>query len=314
MTTDKYAAIAAAIINAMNSDALPAWRRPWRTMRAEGKATVPVNAVTGRAYRGINAFILWSHGDADMRYLTYRQARQLGGFVRKGERGTGVIFWKPTKYTKRDAVTGEESEKGSVLMRFYTVFNVAQCDGLTFPKARQPEEPAPAPLSPPELVAEVKEALGVSLGHGGDRAYYAPALDHIQMPAPEAFTSGDAYAATFLHESTHATGLPSRCDRKLEGRFGSHAYAAEELVAEFGAAFLCAALGVNSALEHHASYLSNWHELLKSDPKALVTATSKAQAAADFILGKLKPEAVTEEDSGDETEAPAGGEALPLAA
>jgi len=119
------------------------------------------------------------------------------------------------------------------------------------------------------------------------------------MPEPQAFTDADAYAATALHELTHWTGHKARLDRDFSGRFGGKAYAAEELVAEFGSAFLCAALGVNSALEHHASYLQHWKQLLTDEPRALVTATSKAQAACDYLLAKIRPEQQTTAEEDD---------------
>jgi antirestriction protein ArdC len=195
-------------------------------------------------------------------------------------------------------------------MRFYTVFNVSQCEGLKLPGPSKPD--VTAPVAPPVTMQEAYAALGAVVNHGGDRAYYAPGPDYVQMPEPAAFTEPDAYAATALHELTHWTGHESRLARDFNNRFGTKAYAAEELVAEFGAAFLCAALGINSALEHHASYLKHWHELLTAEPKALITATSKAQAAADFILSKVRPEtAGAEEEDNDSGEE---GAALPIAA
>lgn len=297
MGQDKYNAIAAAITAALDDPALPAWRRPWREMRAKGIATVPVNAVSGKPYRGINAFILWSRYDSDMRYLTYRQARLLGGYVKRGEHGTGIVFWKPTSYTKKDEVSGEDKLHKSFLMRFYTVFNVSQCEGLRLPQP-DPESVTMAPV--PEM-ADVYAKLAADVRHGGNMAFYAPGPDFIQMPVPSAFTTKDAYAATALHELTHWTGHTSRLDRsKFGDRFGTQAYAAEELVAELGAAFLCAALGVDGGLEQHASYIQHWKKLLTDDPKALITATSKAQAASDYLLAKLNPAAVTEEVTEDE--------------
>lgn len=297
MSQDKYNAIAAAITAALDQPGLPAWRRPWREMREKGMATVPVNAISGKPYRGINAAILWVRYDADMRYLTYRQAKLLGGYVKRGEKGTQIVFWKPTSYQKKNE-NGEDETHRSFLMRFYTVFNVSQCDGLKFGKsAIMPD----ATLLPPVVAADVIAKVGAEVRHGGDHAFYAPGPDFIGMPKPEAFTTPDAYTATLLHEFTHWTGHKDRLDRsRFESRFGSQAYAAEELVAEMGAAFLCAALGVDGGLEQHASYIKNWKQLLTDDPKALITATSKAQAAADYLLAKIRPEAVTEEVTEEE--------------
>lgn len=307
MTEDKYAAIVAAVVASLEKGDLPAWRRPWRTLRAQGNATLPVNAVSGKAYRGVNVPILWSRMDADMRYLTFNQARQLGGSVRKGERGTGIVFWKPTRYTKKNAATGEDETRGSVIMRFYTVFNVAQCENLKLPGSSESKPEAPAvPVEPAAIVkamAALAATLGVVLTHSGDRACYMPGIDTVGMPVPEAFTAPDMYAATALHEFTHATGHESRLKRKLDNRFGDKAYAAEELVAEFGSAFLCAALGVDGGLENHASYIEHWHKLLTDNPKALITATSAAQKAADFVLAKLKGEVASTAEADDNAEA-----------
>jgi antirestriction protein ArdC len=275
-----------AAIQQMLTGAIPSWRRPWRTLRDSGAATMPRNAITGRAYRGINTCILFGRQDADMRYLTYNQARDRGGYVRKGEHGEQVIFWQKRSYKTKDAA-GEELEKSSLLMRMYTVFNLAQCDGVDLPKPRD----AIAPLAPPPAMTEVYAAVGAAVHHGGDRACYAPGPDRITMPAPEAFSSPDGYSATALHELTHWTGHNDRLARDLSKRFGSHGYACEELVAELGSAFLCAELGIDSALEHHASYIESWRSLLADDSGAIITAASKAQAATDFIFAKIRPTA-----------------------
>ena len=290
VTTDRYNAISAAIVAAINSGNLGAWRKPWRAMAERGDATVPVNALTGKAYRGLNVFLLWSRLDADLRYVTYRQAGELGGHVKRGEKGTQIIFWKKSTYKARDAATGEEETRNSLLMRTYTVFNVAQCEGLKL-KARE----VPVHVAPPANMAEVYAQVGAEVRHQGNEAYYSPGPDMVTMPAADQFTSADMYAATALHELTHWTGHKARLDRDFSGRFGTQAYAAEELVAEFGAAFLCAALGVDGGLEAHASYIAHWQKLVKEDPKALITAASKAQAAADLILAKVRPVATADD-------------------
>ncbi len=287
MSADKYDAIVKAIEEALASG-VPAWRQPWRDLGAAGNATFPINAVSGKEYRGVNVPVLWlaaqRNGWTDMRFLTYNQARNLGGHVRKGERGQPVIFWKPLERR-----TTEGKVERTLLMRFYTVFNVAQCDDLP---ARKEVPQAPVP----PVMSEVYEKLRATVKHGGDRAYYQPELDFIGMPLPAAFSSADAYAATALHELTHWTGHKERLDRDLCTRFGAQAYAAEELVAELGSVFLCAALGVNTVLEHHASYVDNWRQLLRDDPRAIITAASKAQAACDFILGRVAGKGAEEED------------------
>jgi antirestriction protein ArdC len=254
---------------------------------------MPRNAITGHTYRGLNTCILWSRQDVDARYLTFNQARQHGGHVRQGEHGTQICFWQKHQYTKRGE-TGEEEARSGLLLKLYTVFHISQCSDLQLPKGSKVE---PRPVPP--TIHEVYGALDVRVDHGGDRACYIPSLDRINMPKPEAFTEPDAYSATALHEITHWTGHESRCKREFGKRFGDQAYAVEELVAELGSAFLCASLGINAALEHHASYLDHWRKLLKSDSRAVITAASKAQAAADFVLGKIAPEETIEEETAE---------------
>jgi antirestriction protein ArdC len=291
MKTTNFDRITAAILTALSGD-LPAWRRPWRTLRENGAAPIPMNAVSGRAYRGINTVILWGRQDADMRYLTFRQAKQLGGHVRKGEKGTQIVFWMKRQFTAKNDETGEDEKRDSLLMRLYTVFNVAQCEGLKFSERKA----APAPQQAPQSMTEIYSKLGATVQHGGDRAFFAPGPDVIGMPSAEAFTSADAYAATALHELVHWTGHEQRLAREFGKRFGDRAYAAEELVAEIGSAFLCAALGINSALEHHASYVQHWNQLLRDDSRAVITAASRAQAAADYLLGRIQQTAEELED------------------
>jgi len=278
---NNYERITAAIQNELAQD-LPPWRRPWRTLRASGASGIPQKAISGRAYRGVNALLLWGRQDIDTRYVTYRQAQELGGYVRKGEHGSQVVFWQKRHYTARDE-SGEEEQRDSLLMKVYTVFSLSQCEHITLPKAKSD----PAPLPPPPTIAMVYNTLRTRIEHGGDHACFVPSQDKVIMPRPEAFSSPDAYAATALHELTHWTGHESRLNRQFGKRFGDLAYAAEELVAEIGSAFLCAALGVDSALEHHASYLAHWKQLLAADSRAVITAASKAQAAADYVLAKI---------------------------
>jgi antirestriction protein ArdC len=288
---NNYERITAAVQAALAGD-LPAWRRPWRTLRSAGVTGIPQNAVSGHAYRGVNVCLLWARQDADMRYLTYRQAQELGGHVRKGEHGTQVVFWQRRQYKTHDDETGDEETRDSLLMKIYTVFNLSQCENVTLPRPKCDS----APLPPPPTAVKVFSALGTAVRHGGDFACYSPTHDLVTMPRPEAFTSPDAYSATALHEATHATGHESRLKREFGKRFGDAAYAAEELVAELGSAFLCASLGVDSALEHHASYLDHWRKLLRDDPRAIITAASKAQAAADYVLARVQPAQVSASD------------------
>jgi antirestriction protein ArdC len=285
--TNNYERITQAIQAALLGD-VPTWRRPWRTLRETGVATMPRNAISGRSYRGLNVCLLWQRQDADMQFLTFRQAMEHGGHVKRGERGTRITFWQKRAYKTRDA-SGEEETRAGLLLKVFTVFNVNQTEDVKLPRASDV-----APLPPPPVMTDAYAKLGAVVKHGGDRAAFIPSHDRIIIPPPEAFSSSDAYAATGLHELVHWSGHESRLNRVFGKRFGDRAYAAEELVAEIGSAFLAAELGVNSALEHHVSYVKHWRELLATDARAIVTAASKAQAAADFILAKLLPVAAEE--------------------
>jgi antirestriction protein ArdC len=210
-------------------------------------------------------------------WLTYNQAAQAGGSVRKGEKGTAVFFWNFTE--KTNAETGKLEK--IVFAKAYTVFNLDQCDNV------------PAPKSAPQLSVfernDAAEAViaqtGAIIIHGGDRACYVQALDSIRLPERQSFLTADGYYSTAFHELGHWTGAKSRLDRTFGKAFGDEAYAAEELVAELTAAFVCGALGFdNPARDDHAAYLASWAKVLRSDPKAFITAAGKAQKAADFIL------------------------------
>jgi antirestriction protein ArdC len=259
------------------------WSKPWTAASAQ-----PRN-YAGRNYRGANVF--WLALEAELRgyaepvWLTFKQAQGLGGTVRKGEKGTAVFFWS---FIERADESGKLRRIG--FAKTYTVFNVAQCDGLP---ARE------AIARPTEIVRHADaEALlaatGAIIRHGRDRAFYQPSTDVVVLPQAASFKDADAYYATAFHEVAHWTGAKARLDRTFGKRFGDEAYAFEELVAELTAAYVCGALGLdNLARDDHASYLASWGRILRNDPKAFITAAGKAQAAADFIL---KSQASAEED------------------
>ena len=285
--TNLYDEITDKIIAELEAGRFP-WAQPW------GKATVgapiglPQNASTGRIYSGINILILWGaviqHGFPGQGWLTYRQAQSLGGNVRKGERGTTVVYadrFVPDDEKRRARETGEEAQAVPFLKRF-TVFNAAQCENL-------PEDVAiVAPPPPPGLIEPKVEALiratGIDFRIGGNRAFYVPALDHVQVPPPQAYFEPINWHRTALHELGHATGHPSRLGRDLTGGFGTKKYALEELVAEMNAAFCCASLGIVPTVRH-ADYIGSWLEVLREDNRAIVRAASQASKAADWLLG-----------------------------
>jgi antirestriction protein ArdC len=216
--------------------------------------------------------------------MTFRQAIELGGAVRKGEKGSLVVYANTLTRTEADPLTGEETESAIPYLKGYSVFNVDQIDGLPRHFYAQPEPAMP----PPELIAHADAffaATKASLCHGGKNACYIARTDMIHMPCRDLFESAEAYYATLAHETTHWTGHPSRLDRSFgQKRFGDDGYAMEELVAEIGAAFLCASLGLSSApREDHASYLACWLRVLKADTRAIFTAAAYAQRAADYL-------------------------------
>jgi antirestriction protein ArdC len=273
------------ILAQLEQGCLP-WVQPWGINGRVGIA-LPHNALTGRTYSGVNVLLLWGavieqHWPSQG-WLTYRQASQAGGNVRKGEKGTTVVYadrFTPEAEKDRARETGEDAKTVPFLKRF-TVFNAAQCEGLPDGLARDP-----APLPEREIVPiaeEVIAASGVPFRIGGDRAFYVPAADYVQVPPQPAFFDQVNYYRTALHELTHATGHGSRLARDLTHAFGSPGYAREELVAEMGSAFLCAALGINPTVRH-ADYIGAWHKVLSEDNRAIFRAASQASKAADWLL------------------------------
>lgn len=273
--SDLYQSVTDRIVAALEAGTVP-WVKPWRNDRSGG--ALPHNAVTRRAYHGINVALLWMQeaaaGYATPQWLTFKQAADLGGNVRKGEKGTQIVFWRFRDV--KDSQTGETRK--IPMLRTYYVFNVAQCDDLELPTAKA--RPA---IGPTEIDALV-DRTGAVIAHGGDSACYSPSRDAINMPNRAAFKTLHDYHSTLLHELTHWTGHASRCARDLSGRFGNQAYAAEELIAEMGSAFLCAALNVPHEQLQHADYVANWLQVLRNDNRAIFTAAKAAQVAADFIL------------------------------
>lgn len=276
---DVYQSVTDSIVSLLERDLAP-WRQPWADSKAVDSA-LPFNAATGRHYSGINVPILWATaqetGYTCNGWLTYKQAQELGGHVRRGEKGQMVVFWKFLEAKEPD----ENGNTRTVPMaRAYWVFNVAQCDGLGETKAGEIAQPVA-----PDNVIQWCQSVGADIRHGGNRAFYQRGFDFIQLPRPEQFETAANYHATALHELTHWTGHESRLARTFGKRFGDDAYAFEELCAELGSAFLCASIGIaNAPLPEHASYLSHWLRILKADKRAIFTAASQAQKAADYCL------------------------------
>ena len=284
-----YDGITNRIIAELEAGRVP-WVQPWETGAAKAPVGMPKNAVTGRHYSGISVLILWDavteHGFSSQNWLTYRQALGLGGNVRKGEHGTAVVFADrliPEDENQQAAETGEVPRTIPFLKRF-TVFNVAQCDGL--PDGIAVATPSPEPgLIEPRVEALIK-ATGIHFRIGGTRAFYVSSQDHVQVPPPQTYFEPINWHRTALHELGHASGHPSRLNRDLSGAFGSQKYAFEELVAEMNAAFCCASLGIVPTVRH-ADYIGSCLEVLREDNRAIIRAASQASKAADYLLGLL---------------------------
>jgi antirestriction protein ArdC len=279
-----YDEVTAKIIAQLEAGVFP-WVQPW-SVSAAGIG-LPRNAVSGRCYSGINVLILWGAviegGYACQDWLTFRQALAEGGSVRKGERGQ-TVFYADRFIPKAEHEQGSddaEAVRSIPFLKRFTVFNVAQCEGLP---ERFAATPAPLPEREPHEDAEALiAATGADFRIGGAEAYYSPTLDIVQVPPQPAFNQQIDYYRTALHELGHWTGHKSRLDRDQRGGFGTPAYAREELCAELASAFLCAALGIVPTVRH-ADYLANWLTVLRSDSRAIFKAASQASKAADYLL------------------------------
>lgn len=281
-------------ITAMLEQGTIPWRQPWSTQAGLADQQ---NLMSGHQYRGINAMLTSASGYTDPYWLTYRQAQEIGAQVRKGERGTPIVFWKMGVGTDADP------EKRWAFASHSTVFNVAQCEGEGLEKLitrirerRQGERINFKPIEACEAI--VAGYKGPAIQHHEQSAWYMPVTDLINMPRPETFTRPEAYYAVLFHEMAHSTGHASRLARSGitdRAAFASHEYSKEELIAEMGSAFLCSRAGIDApVIENTAAYLQSWLKVLKADPKMLMQAASAGQKAADMILGQ---QAATEQKS-----------------
>lgn len=296
---DIYTTITNRIIELMEGG-LTQWRKTWTAQAAKG---LPYNASTGVAYSGVNTILLWSEqqerGYTIPRWLTYVQAKKLGGQVRKGEKGTAGLFFSvvTTKESK-----GSEEEKTYPMAKQFTVFNVAQIDGL--PEHLYQDDTAEnqpkSNFNECEKAERFLKKTQANIIHcPSSKAFYRQDTDAIHLPFKEDFLSEENYYATAFHELVHWTSASTRCDRELGKRFGDDAYAMEELVAELGSAFLCTHFSfIDSTIENHASYLDSWLTVLKKDSKAFVHAASQAQKAFKYLDENFQVECLgTEEQS-----------------
>ena len=292
MKTDIYEKVTATIVAELEKGERP-WLKPWNAEHAAGRITRPLRA-NGIPYRGINVVMLWGsaveHGFSAPLWLTYKQAQELGGQVRKGEKGSLVVYANTISRTETDEATGEEHERDIPFMKGYTVFNAEQVDGLPA-HFYAVQAPTLDPVARIERVESFFAATGAAVRHGGNQAFYTMAEDRVQMPPFETFRDAESYYATLAHEVTHWTRHPKRLARDFGRKsWGDEGYAMEELVAELGAAFLSADLDLTpEPRPDHAAYIASWLKVLKGDKRAIFSAAAHAQRAADY-LAALQPQ------------------------
>jgi antirestriction protein ArdC len=285
--TNFYDDITRKIITELEAGCVP-WVQPWETAAAKAQLAMPQNAATRRRYGGINILILMGaaveRGFSGHSWLTFRQALSLGGCVRKGERGTTVVYadrFVPAEEMKRASTAGDEAQAIPFLKRF-TVFNTDQCDGLS----ADVSSIAPSPHMVEPQVEALIRATNIDFRIRGDRAFYCPSEDYVQVPPPAAYFEPINWHRTALHELAHASGHSSRLNRDLSGGYGTKKYAFEEIVAEISSSFCCASLGIVPTVRH-ADYIGSWIEVLREDNRAIVRAASQASKVADYLLGFL---------------------------
>jgi len=283
---DIYGRITGKIIADLEQGVRP-WMKPWSVEHAAGRITRPLRH-NGVPYQGINVIMLWSaattKGYACPLWLTFKQAVELGGNVRKGETGELVVYANRLTCTETDD-NGDEQQREIPFMKGYTVFNAEQCDGLPAHFSAPAEAPALSPMDRIEQADRFFALTGADIRHGGMQAYYAAQSDHVQMPPFETFRDAESHAATLAHELTHWTKHKTRLARDFgRVRFGDEGYAREELVAELGAAFLCADLAITPEVrDDHAAYIGHWLKALKNDTRLIFSAAAHAQRAADYL-------------------------------
>ena len=288
---DVYSRITDKIIADLEQGVRP-WLKPWNAEHAAGRITRPLRH-NGTPYKGINIVMLWSastaKGYACPLWLTFKQALELGGNVKKSESGETMVYAdRITRTAARDK--GEEIEREIPFLKGHTVFNAEQCDGLPAGYYAKVTPPAETPMQRTPAADRFFAVTGADIRHGGTRAYYAPGPDYIQMPPFETFHNAESYAATLAHELTHWTKHEKRLARDMgRSKWGDEGYAREELVAELGSAFLCADLGITPEVrEDHAAYIASWLKQLKDDRRFIFSAASHAQRAVDY-LHSLQP-------------------------
>lgn len=283
MKKNIYEIITARIEELLNQGTIP-WHQPWKPGAGEHR-----NLISKKPYRGINVFLLGCAGFTSPYWLTFKQAKELGGSIKKGEKGNIVVFWK-WLFKEEEQENGEIEEVKIPMLRYYTVFNVDQCEGIPADKIPALDDNTNT-LEPIEAAEQLINSMPLcpSISYGGNRAFYSPSADRVQLPALEQYDVAEEYYSTAFHELAHSTGHKSRLNRKeitSHNPFGSKEYSKEELIAEMTASYLCAVTGIEQAtIENSAAYIQGWLKKLKDDRKMIVYAAAAAQKAADFIRG-----------------------------
>lgn len=287
-----YEIITERIIHRIETEGRLPWSKPWKNYLSTTGS--PQNIVTKKPYRGINTWVLSSMGYKSPFWLTYKQALAIGGNVKKGEKGSPVVYWLWVDKTKngKPVVSSTGRIESIPCPKYYTVFNLEQCENIEIPSLSNLEEKPVNDLGSLEACEAILQAMPQKpeITFNESQAYYSPSKDLVNMPRKDSFKDLPSFYATFFHELTHSTGHESRCARKIGnetwGSFGSEPYAKEELVAEMGSAYLCAHANIEADIEDQSvAYLQGWISRLRKDPKLLIQAGAQAQKACDFILG-----------------------------
>lgn len=285
--------VAEQILSHLDKGIIP-WKKPWTS-----KVRFPRNLVTGKTYQGINIWLLLASSYASPYWVTFNQVKALKGSVKKGEKSSIVVFWNFKEVEEVNKDSGEMEKKNIPFLKYYRVFNVLQCEGLTNPD--QPEEIHIDPITEAEALIEgYKDRPEIK--HGFVHACYNPIEDLIKMPDRSAFVNQQGYFNTLFHEAIHSTGAPSRLNRETLSKpaaFGSKDYAREELIAEMGAAYLCGISGIAHAIiENSAAYIQGWRDSISKDSHLVVMAAAQAQKAVNFIMGNHHEDEIFEDGEG----------------
>jgi len=304
MPSTTYERVTERILELLEKGVCP-WRQPWST-----KSIEPQNFASGRHYSGMNFLLLSCAGFESPYFMTFRQVSERGGTIKKGSHGFPVVYWGSIEADGKTADGAASQAKDAKhetipFLRSYTVFNSAQIEGIEFPA---PQKAPPTPFNPLQRAEEIIRGWedGPRVIHGMARAYYDVVEDEICLPSPSTFNRPESYYCTRFHEMGHATGAPSRLNRKIQNTYGDSSYAREELVAEMTSAFLCAKCGIdNAVIENQAAYLEGWMRALKKDSKLIVTAAGQGQRAANCILGVTYEPTVEKTVNANEVATPA---------